>query len=197
MDGYQRRTEQKKKQIKRVALELFTSIGVDKVTLAEIAKKANVSPVTLYNYFGTKEKLIRTVITDLLQEAWEERLRLIRSEMSFREKIERMIFDTAKYATLLNPEFLKEIMSDSPEMRDVIEEMTAAYMPEVIQFIESGKADGCIDDELSTESIMVYLNLMREVGYRILIFNEKEKNERLFKDLTRLFFYGLLAPGTK
>ncbi|GJM81486.1 hypothetical protein HMSSN139_39820 [Paenibacillus sp. HMSSN-139] len=44
MNGYQRRTEQKREKVKRAAVELFTAYGLDKVSLAEIAKQAGVRP---------------------------------------------------------------------------------------------------------------------------------------------------------
>ena len=47
MDGYQRRTEKKKENIRNAAFELFKVYGVEKVSIAEIAKKAT-SPLLPY-----------------------------------------------------------------------------------------------------------------------------------------------------
>ena len=53
MDGFNRRKEQKKESIRRAALELFKVYGFKKVSINDIASKAGVSQVTIYNHFGS------------------------------------------------------------------------------------------------------------------------------------------------
>ncbi|GAA4117463.1 TetR/AcrR family transcriptional regulator [Streptomyces sp. NPDC048491] len=54
--------ERKKREtgmrIWRTALDLFTERGFDHVSVAEIAAAADVSKMTVFNYFGTKEDLV-------------------------------------------------------------------------------------------------------------------------------------------
>ena len=51
MDGFERRKEQKKESIRRAALELFQNYGFKKVSVNDIAERAGVSQVTIYNGF--------------------------------------------------------------------------------------------------------------------------------------------------
>lgn len=44
--------------VRRTAVELMETHGFDSVTVEQIASKANVSPSTVYRYFGTKEALV-------------------------------------------------------------------------------------------------------------------------------------------
>lgn len=46
------------RHIQQVALELISSKGFDKVTVEEVAAAAEVSPSSIYRYFGTKEGLL-------------------------------------------------------------------------------------------------------------------------------------------
>lgn len=45
-------------QIQQVAVDLFEEKGFDAVTIEAVAEAAEVSPSTVYRYFGTKEKLV-------------------------------------------------------------------------------------------------------------------------------------------
>src|ERR1019366_9179781 len=54
----ERRKAQTRQRIADTALRLFTEHGFDQVTVAEVAREAEVSEATLFNYFPTKEDLV-------------------------------------------------------------------------------------------------------------------------------------------
>lgn len=53
----QRKKEQTRQAIYEAARRLFSERGFNRVTVAEVAREANVSEVTVFNYFPTKEDL--------------------------------------------------------------------------------------------------------------------------------------------
>ena len=53
----QRKKQQTRQAIYEAARRLFAERGFDRVTVAEVARQANVSEVTVFNYFPTKEDL--------------------------------------------------------------------------------------------------------------------------------------------
>ncbi len=67
--------ERKKRQtatrIWRAALDLFLERGFDKVSVAEIAAAAEVSKMTVFNYFGTKEDVLLRPMEDHVGDAAE------------------------------------------------------------------------------------------------------------------------------
>ncbi|MBM7583546.1 AcrR family transcriptional regulator [Bacillus pakistanensis] len=200
MDGYQLRTEKKKEKIRNVAIELFLSFGIEKVSITEIAKKASVSPVTIYNHFGTKDELVRKVITSFIQKEWEDRLDITkRGDLSFHEKIEKMVFETESITGKTNPEFLNSMINGDPELEKMIGEIYHQFLPSIVDFFEEGKKQGYMDPDISTETIMIYLNLLKNAMSGFHFYNDPEKNSKLAKDLTNFFFYGLLnkAPNRK
>jgi AcrR family transcriptional regulator len=67
MDGFARRKEQSKEDIRKAAWELFSQFGVDKVSIADIAHKAGVSQATIYNNFSNKESLAREFVTNAVE----------------------------------------------------------------------------------------------------------------------------------
>src|SRR5690625_6343800 len=100
MDGFEKRREQKKNDIIKAALSLFQKYGVQKVTIDEIAKKAHVSQVTIYNYFESKDNLIYHVFKYYVDDIWEEQKEMLESDIPFNKKIEKIILD--RKSTRLN-----------------------------------------------------------------------------------------------
>ena len=61
---FQRRAEDRPREICAAALEVFAEKGFAAAKLEEIAKRAGVSKGTLYLYFKDKEELFRAVVRD-------------------------------------------------------------------------------------------------------------------------------------
>ena len=61
---FQRRSEDRPREICAAALEVFAEKGFAAAKLDEIARRAGVSKGTLYLYFKDKEELFRAVVRD-------------------------------------------------------------------------------------------------------------------------------------
>ncbi|GBF32806.1 transcriptional regulator [Desulfocucumis palustris] len=193
MDGFERRRERKKENIRQAAFKLFSAHGVQKVSIAEIAKKAGVSQVTIYNYFGSKDELLRDVITAFLDEKLQEYIELMESKLSFPEKIEQFIFDKTKSLGMLNPDFLISMVSNEPGIQRIIEDFASnKLIPLLIKFIEKGKSQGHINQNISTEAILIYISAFKAVKTPELM-SDQDRNLRLFEELATLFYYGLMG----
>lgn len=57
-------------RIQAVALDMFESRGFDEVTVEEIADASDVSPSSVYRYFGTKEQVLLWDEYDLEMDGW-------------------------------------------------------------------------------------------------------------------------------
>jgi AcrR family transcriptional regulator len=64
----ERKKQRTRAGIADAALELFTGRGFDAVTVAEVARAAEVSEATVFNYFRTKEDLV----FDRLDQFWSQ-----------------------------------------------------------------------------------------------------------------------------
>ena len=117
MKGFERRKEQKRESILRAALELFQSFGFKRVSISEIARRAGVSPVTIYNHFGNKQGLIRDTVKSLSQNALENYRTIIRSEKPFNEKLEAIVLNKSEIASQFQGELLQSIIQNDPEIQ--------------------------------------------------------------------------------
>jgi AcrR family transcriptional regulator len=61
---WQRRPEQRRREILDSALWVFGRFGYQRATLADVAERAGVSPGTVSHYFGSKGELFQEVIAD-------------------------------------------------------------------------------------------------------------------------------------
>lgn len=195
MDGFERRKERKKENIRQAAFQLFSVHGVQKVSIAEIAKKAKVSQVTIYNYFGSKDELLRDVISYLLDKRLKEDMEAIESDLPFPEKIEIFISEKTGDLSALNPDFLKSMMSEDPVIREIAKDFANnKFIPLMLKLIEKGRDEGYIHHNISNESILLYINMFRE-GKHSDTFLDLGQNKQLFKELVTLFFYGILGKS--
>ena len=91
MNGYERRTQAKKEAIISAAQELFSERGVTDVKVSEIAAKAHVSQVSIYNYFGNKNGLAREVLATYLDKAIKEYEDILGLDIPFSEKLKMIM----------------------------------------------------------------------------------------------------------
>ncbi|MDF2615104.1 MAG: hypothetical protein K0S71_2890 [Clostridia bacterium] len=193
MDGFERRTERKKENIMQAAFDLFSIYGVQKVSMAEIAKKAKVSPVTIYNYFGSKDDLLHSVISMLLEKRLREDTEIIESSLPFPEKIERFITEKTSELSDFNSDFLKSTRSEDPVIRQITEDFTKNhFIPLLLKLIDKGREEGYIQHDISNEAILLYMNMFRE-GKRQETFLDLAESRKLLKELVTLFFYGIMG----
>lgn len=61
---WSRRPESRPAEILKAAFAVFADAGYDRTTIADVAKRAGVSPALVVHYFGTKAELFGAVIQD-------------------------------------------------------------------------------------------------------------------------------------
>lgn len=188
MDGFQRRRELKKKGILEAALELFMEHGVQKVSISEIAKKADVSQVTIYNYFGSKDQLAYDTVMYYTENVWHAQKQiLINPSIPYTEKLKSIIFDKKQIVTKINNEFHDFIMQIYATDENFNRLYNEELIPHTLALFEEGKKLGYVDKNFSNEVILMYLQMFR-------IFSQNTSAEQILpytEELMKLFLYGL------
>ncbi|HYE80848.1 MAG TPA: TetR/AcrR family transcriptional regulator [Clostridia bacterium] len=191
MNGYERRTELKKDKIRTAALELFCMYGTDKTSINEIAQKAGVAPASIYNYFGSKEGLIKDTVINLLESGLKAKEELWETDLPFPELIKRAVSFKDDIIDQTNLELLLRALLDiDPEIKKLTDDFYKHRYPYIVgQFIEKGRREGYIRRELSIEAAMLYLKMYQNVVQQPEML--KNSNKDLLKELYDLMLYGL------
>lgn len=191
MNGYEKRTKAKKESIINAARELFTERGVTDVKISEIAFKAGVSQVSIYNYFGDKNALAREVLTAFLDKAIKEYEEILERDIPFAEKL-KIIMDKKHDAVIeASRSYFSRYAWNDKTLQQIIKEATTVKAVSIYtRFIQLGKDEGAIDKDIPTDAILAYL--FSTVS--IMQYPEYLKTSIEYKmGIFRLFLYGLLG----
>ena len=193
MNGFERRKEQKKDNIRRAALELFQAYGFKKVSINDIAQKAGVSQVTIYTHFGSKDELVRDVIKNLFYSMLEKYRGIVKEEKPFLRKLEAIVFDKSELIGQFQGELRQAVFSQDLEMRQFVESIWQGEINQLlIDLFEDGRKQGYISTDLSREAILTYYEIFRQGMFNSPHVQAKlEGNPKLIRELVSVFTYGL------
>ena len=84
------RSDEKRREIIRVAANAFEELGYERTSMLTIAERMSGSKQTLYNYFPSKEDLLRAVLDLDVSEVAEQAMEEFRGEKSLRKGLTRL-----------------------------------------------------------------------------------------------------------
>ncbi len=95
-----RRDDEKEKRIKDAVIELMLEEGFHGTSISKIARKAEVSPATVYIYYESKEDMLQNIYLEYSEEVYDYLLARVRPDMDGFQLIETLIREF--YAYMLN-----------------------------------------------------------------------------------------------
>ena len=131
-----------KEKILSVALELFARYGYDGTTIKRISQTAGVAQGLMYNYFDSKEALLRAIFTESMQDV-QASFAAGDQGVTPQEKIENLLkssfelvqknrqFWRLYHALRLQPAVLEKLDSDVTGWSQTIEEQLEIYLTEL------------------------------------------------------------------
>lgn len=192
--SYQLRKERSKEAISQAAMELFKLHGIKRVSISDIASKAHVTPATIYNHFGNRDRLIREVLKSSITSFARKYTALIESDLSFIEKLERITLEKNEYRGLLQG--LPIYYPDTYQLiKDAYEENFNSLMD---RFFKQGRQEGYLNTNASTKAILMYTEIFqRGVAASPELANEITSDAKIMKEISSLYLYGLIKQSGK
>ena len=184
MGGSRLSREDRRKQIKEVALKLFTDKGYAKTTMDEIVQECGISKGGMYHHFANKEE----IFVELLKDGGEYRQNIVLKYMksSFKSRDEKLIDSLLDKVLDVNPYkklyivFLIEMQSN-PTFKELYEKI---YDKSLENFIKFCKEEGL--DEYISISNKEFTFLLNSLYVGMYLFENIEKEK--LKEMLRIMF---------
>ncbi len=181
------------KHLVQVARELFFRYGIKRVSLEEVCRESGISKVTFYRYFKNKSDLVIYILSELFTEARVEIQKIIKMNVSFAEKMQKILVLKMGYGDEYGQEFMKELfMGADATIKNFIEEENKKSMGVFRKMLEDAQKNGDIRKDIKIEFVICMMNVIKEML--------KDKNLQkmypnmslLIKDVFNFVYYGLL-----
>lgn len=182
MNGYQKRIESKKRQIKKSALKLLEKYELDKITIHQIAEHASVSRATIYKHFGDKENLYHETFKDIIDESLKDIEKIIDGEGDFESKFREITSLKGNIMKTTSNSYVSMSLGNTGELEGVLSEEQRIKSNEMVKrLFKQGREEGFIGQDISDESILDLLKVIRS-GLKIL----KDERDPIMMDIHRL-----------
>ncbi len=193
LDGYKKRTLQKMESIEKSTTKLL-SLPLNDIKIADIAKLANVSQVSIYNYYGSKEALLKATIIRLMDHQYEETKQMLSSEIPFKEKIKELFIRKKNGLDIINLEMFTALMKKDPELQELVLDFTMnKSFKLLISLIDEGRSLGLVRNEVQNKTLLIYIQVLSQAFLNMdQTTSQYIQQKEVVDEIMNIFLYGLL-----
>ena len=152
----ERERERRRQQIIVAAKRVFSAKGVNKATMEDIAKEAELSPGTIYIYFKNKDELYASLSLRILKHL-NIRLEHVKNE-TYQTHEERILslkqalydvyeFDPLILINMFHLQSSETLKSLSPDLMDEIKKLSRSSLGSMAEIFEEGIEKGAFIDK--------------------------------------------------
>ncbi len=197
MNGFEKRSQMKKKAILEKAFELFNQYGYKNVTMAKISKEANVSLGAIYSYFESKENIKKDFLNKIIDDFCILTENILKSDLPVKTKFEKLLISKVDFAQQFSSNFLTEEFHQLNDLSLLggIEKKHILHNI-VDQIIEQGRKGNVITVDVSSEALTSYIEIFQYyITHNFSSALQISANADLLKEIYYLFFNGLQAKN--
>lgn len=190
MNGFERRKEQNREKILNAAGILLKQYDISKVSVSDIASKAGVSKVTIYNLFPSKDALVLNYIERITNRLTDNLQEVLKTDKPYLDKLEAVLHFTME-VTESGSGLDDEKIRSNPVLKGLIDSVTEKQFDLFLELIAEGKRQGYLNSDLSEEAVRTYFGIIIQ-GMKTdsQIHNKILHNPKLFHDLLLLILHG-------
>ena len=191
MNQYQKTTEKKKQAIIQAALRLFKDKGFKETSIKSIAEAAEVSPVSIYNYFGSKDNLVTLCVNDLFEEITQQAEDILNSNLDFKTKLDHAFALCQEKMSQQISDYFQDKMVEDPALSSLLTKAITAKKRDIYRaYIELGKKEGLIAKDLSTELVLNVMDALNGMGNQLA---DSDNLETEVEQIHSIFLYGFFG----
>ena len=185
----------KKQQIERKAKELFWKHGFKKVTIEEICNKATVSRKTFYSFYENKSALIIFLLQQITDEQIAEYEALINRDITFSEKMEKMLALKYKSGKSFSKEFVDDFFHpDSDDILSFYTKLMQNSMNLMYNFFVEAQQKNEMNQNLDINFVMLMMQKMLEVSSQPDVMAFFPDIETMTRQISQFVIYGVMPP---
>ena len=180
--------------LKQIATKLFYEQGWVLTSVAEICRVADVSRVTFYKYFPTKQALVKCIFEEQKNKMREDFDNLLDSQSDLSQIITKILsMQQDSMETLYSVPVLHDLHHEQDrELREFFKEMEEEMYQYMHYFFGTLQKRKIIRDDFPVMLIDLFIQKIDEIlNSASLQFYYKGREQKLFKDVLQLFMCGI------
>ncbi|WP_152658318.1 TetR/AcrR family transcriptional regulator [Oceanobacillus sp. CFH 90083] len=168
MNGFEKRTEEKKNKVLEATFELMNrDADGGNITIEDIVKHANVAKTTIFKYFGSKENLIQKVFEHFITQMIEAAKEIMDENKPFEETLIALSQNKIRFLNQINKPFYLKMMDYYTEKNEdgfsrIMQQYTQQNFMMMLELFHRGRKEGKVDLKYSDEFLMLYFQAIVE-----------------------------------
>ncbi|MFA6202747.1 MAG: TetR/AcrR family transcriptional regulator [Gallionella sp.] len=189
-------TEERQKEIVRVAIHLAAEKGIDSVTTQDMADAMKVTQGAIFKHFPTKDDIwlavihwIRGRLMTVLEKAASEATGPI-------DAIERMFYAhvtfIGKHPSIPRLLFTEMLHKKNSKLRDLIQGIISGYEERIAGLLDVAKEQSLVSDDLDSKNASVlYIGMIQGLFMQVSIFGGKRSLLEEAKKTFPIYLHGI------
>jgi AcrR family transcriptional regulator len=201
------KSENKKQPEKRIAehsriidftREKFLKEGFYKTSMDTVAAQLQMSKKTIYKHFATKEKLVESIVEDVMMNIGTQVDEIIKSKLDALEKTITLMKLFGSQLIKFSDNWLRDIQIQMPALWEKIDGFRTKKMYGVLSsIIEQGKKEEYFIDKPNELIITIFVSSIRSIVSPGFLYYHKFNYQEAFHHTFEILFNGILTSKGK
>jgi AcrR family transcriptional regulator len=184
--------------ILKKAKDLFWKHGIKRVTIEEICAEVPVSKMTFYKFFSNKTELAKTILENLVQSSLKEFEELIKSEMSFTKKLEKIYLMKIEGMNNFSMEFINDIYTNpNLGLKEFMEQKGVESQDIIISFYKDAQNKGFIRKDVKIDFLLSYGDQIVKMMENDSLMAQYDEPQDFIIEAMNAMFYGIIEKNNK